>query len=122
MKLTKLIILKREKRRVKREYKLKLKQFKDDVIRRDSCVCCICRKVLIEPKSRHVHHILPNCPQYKYLSTDIRNGILLCPRCHRLGPNSVHQNSLYMSYWLQNNRPEQYIFLIGELLKFETKN
>lgn len=116
-KVTKLVLLKREKRKAKREYNLKLKQFKEDVIKRDNSTCCICGKVLTKPASKHVHHILPNCPKYKYLSTNPINGILLCPYCHKFSPNSVHQNSLFMGIWLQKNRPEQYQFLINELEK-----
>lgn len=115
-KITKKILKKREKRALKREYKLKLNNWKKEVKLRDNYCCQMCEKDLKDtPASQHPHHIIPNLPQYKELSTDIENGILLCPYCHKWSRESPHLNALYFNYWLSIKKPLQYNYLVNKL-------
>jgi len=117
-KILKSIIRKREKRKEKREFKERLAEWKKSIIRMDDFTCQICKNN-IEGRSLHVHHILPNKPKYKKFIMNKMNGILLCPYCHTLGPNAVHKNSLFFSFWLRKNRPQQYNYLINEMQKIQ---
>jgi hypothetical protein len=113
--LTKKQILKKEKRQLKRILKSRLEFFKYIVIKRDNDTCQMCNKKLIENKSKHVHHILPNTKKYFQLRDNPMNGVLLCPYCHRFSPMSPHQNSLYFGYWLKRHNRPQYDFLVSQL-------
>lgn len=41
----------------------------------------------------------------------LQNGICLCPRCHKFGPDSAHQ-SLVFYEWLRRAKPEQWDYLL----------
>ena len=116
-KITKAKLEKKEKRRLKREYKEKLREWARLVKERDNYTCQLCGKKLDEnkPAGLAAHHIIPRT--IKELSLDVNNGITLCSYCHHWSPFAVHQNCLYFSLWLQTNRKEQYDYLIGKLLE-----
>jgi len=115
MKVTKAIIKKKEKRAKKRLLKQQLEEWKLKIVERDNNRCQMCGKELIKSKSRNVHHILPNTKLYFDLRSDVNNGILLCPQCHRFSPNSPHQNSIYFAEFLKKNRSEQYYYLCSKI-------
>ena len=66
--------------------------------------CQVCGHV----KNRnHAHHIIPKHAN-KDLRHDIRNGICLCFRCHKVGPLAAHQNALFFNKWLRKNHNAQW--------------
>lgn len=113
-KITKALLKKRENRKLKRDYKQALKEFKEFCLLRDNYTCQVCRKSMKNDKSKcQVHHIIPKT--YKEYSTDVNNGIVLCYRCHKADKNSAHQNSLFFSLWLEKNKEDIYYYLISKL-------
>jgi len=84
-----------------------LKKWREEVLKRDKVTCQLCKK---KPNRIHCHHILPRL--IKELKYDVMNGIALCFRCHKVGKNSAHQNSLFFSQWLKKNKPLQYKYLM----------
>ena len=85
------------------------------ILNRDDYKCCMCNRDLLKasPITRAIHHILPR--QYKELFFDDMNLILLCSSCHHWHKTSPHQNALYFSLWLNENKKEQYEYLIKKL-------
>lgn len=81
-------------------------------------VCAVCGKVHGEPDPKtgkasfmNAHHIEPRatCAALRY---DPKNGILLCPSCHKFGRNSAHKGTIWFITWLQNNRKDQYDYVM----------
>lgn len=63
---------------------------------------------------KHPHHLVSECAvrfNYPELINDLKNGILLCSRCHKLAPDSAHEGALEFILWLEKNKPEQYLYL-----------
>jgi hypothetical protein len=58
------------------------------------------------------HHFysrdVKDCP----LKWDIRNGIAVCPSCHKFGNIAFHKNPLVCYEWLRNNQPEKHRFVL----------
>ena len=97
-KITKKLLRKLEKRRIKLEFlnwSLKVKE-RDDY----KCVICNSNKLI------HSHHILPR--EIKESRFDINNGITLCPKHHKFSLEiSPHRNPLVFILWLQEHRKKQ---------------
>lgn len=107
----------RGKKSQKKQDKINLNNWKLLVKKRDEFFCQMCGKDLSNsPRSQHAHHILPNMYKYKMYHTDIQNGILLCPYCHKFSPNSPHLNAFYFHEWMRVNKPTQYFYLLGKLV------
>ena len=49
------------------------------------------------------HHLVPR--QYKRFTYDLRNGIALCPHCHRFDPDSAHEYGAAWKLWLKWHYP-----------------
>lgn len=63
--------------------------------------CAVCGST----KMLNAHHLIPR--QIKQFKHDVRNGISLCPSCHRFSFKlSAHQNPIMFISWLNENRPE----------------
>ena len=77
---------------------------------RDGHRCQMCGNA-VSGKSLNVHHILPASKKYEALYDCINNLITLCPRCHRLSPDSAHRGSFVFTLWLEKNKPIQYNYL-----------
>ena len=75
--------------------------------------CEIC--ATLDPQDRvnytqlHPHHIVGR--QNKLLRWDIKNRIWLCSSHHVFGKDSVHNNPLWFTEWLKENRPKIYKYL-----------
>lgn len=119
-KITKAILKKREKNKQKREFKEKLEEWKQAVIKRDKHTCQKCRKRILSRRKQHTHHIisLQNVKRkYPELLTDINNGILLCGYCHKFAPDSCHQGGFEFTLWLKKNKYKQFRYLVTKRLK-----
>jgi len=114
-KILKSVLKMREKRANKRQLNIDIDKWKSDVKIRDGFTCQLCNKTILDNKSMHVHHIVPNVFNYKNLKSDIQNGILLCPYCHKWAPYSPHMNSILFAEWLKINRTEIYYYLLGKM-------
>ena len=113
-KITKAVLQKREKRLLKRELKNKLEKWKLAVVERDRGLCQKCLKSLPERKNQNVHHIISFQSikrKFPQLLEDIMNGILLCSFCHKWANDSPHQGGFEFTFWLENNKPAQYLYL-----------
>lgn len=89
-----------------------LKNWSRAVRDRDNNRCAICGC------SEHIqaHHII----QKKFdkdLRFDIQNGIALCPRHHSFGKWSAHMGSFFFHVWLEQNRPNQFAYLKGKMIR-----
>ena len=63
------------------------------------------------------HHIIPKeFKIFKELREDIKNGIALCPKCHRWGSCSAHYNGFAFNIWLLEHYPDTYTYLKARLL------
>lgn len=123
--INKKILLKRERRRLKKEYKIKLENWKLKVIERDKSTCQCCNKFLEERRQMHVHHIISLQSvkrNYPELLEDIMNGILFCYYCHKASPKSPHQGCFEFMMWFKNNKQEQYNYLYYFLLSKKAIN
>jgi len=101
---------KKERREAKRALKERWEIAKALASERDGHNCQMCRNH-VEGKSQNVHHILPEAKEYAELYDCLNNLITLCPRCHRLGPQSAHRSGFYFTLWLEKNKPMQYNYL-----------
>lgn len=109
------------KKQAKKQRRKDLEQWKLDVKERDNWTCRICKKDLkSSPHNCHAHHILDK-KNYKQFSTDIKNGITLCYRDHKVGPLAPHMNALFFSEWLKENDPEIFEYLIEALAQLYPK-
>jgi hypothetical protein len=118
-KILKSILKKREKRKFKREEKIKLEEWKTKVKMRDNYTCQVCKHqsgnlVL------NAHHILPNIKKskkYEVFKFDLNNGITLCVHCHKWSADSAHQNAIFFYNWLRKYRHPQLEYLEKALNK-----
>ena len=88
----------------------RLKQWREEVLKRDDYTCQISKK---KPNRCQVHHILPR--QIKELRYDVMNGIVLNFQNHKVGKFSAHNNALFFTSWLRKNKPEQYKYLMKKM-------
>jgi hypothetical protein len=115
-----------QKQQAAKEFRNQLRLWKSSIIERDKGICQRCNRDLNILKEdgklprKHPHHIISfNSVKrtFPQLIFDIRNGILLCARCHKDSPNSAHQSPLEFTLWLMENKSEQYNYLAGFLKK-----
>ena len=97
-----------KRKKEKRERINKDKEWAKLVKTRDNYTCQVCKK---QGKNQGInaHHIIPRI--VKELRHDLKNGITLCPSCHRWGKNSAHQNAIFFSEWLKENKFEIFKYL-----------
>ena len=80
-----------------------------------TCELCGKKKSDFNEKGVHekidAHHFLAkeikDCP----LKFDIRNGVAVCPFCHKFGIPSFHRDPIRTITWLMQNRPNDYAFV-----------
>lgn len=109
---------KKKKRIDKRLLKERIETWKLKVIERDKSICQKCGNFLPDRKHCHPHHILALQSvkrNYPELIDDINNGVLTCYFCHKIGPCSAHQGGFEFTFWLMQNKPEQYFYLLNYL-------
>jgi len=59
------------------------------------------------------HHLMNRDVRNSPLKFDIRNGIALCPRCHKWSPNNAfHSNPITTVAWLIKNDDYRYHFVL----------
>jgi hypothetical protein len=110
--------IRREKRRVKRELRDRIENWKLKVIERDNWTCQRTGKKLLTRKNCHPHHIISlNSVLKKYpsLIDDLNNGILLGYYAHKAAPFSAHQSGLEFSLWFKEKFPERYEYLANKI-------
>lgn len=69
--------------------------------------CAICGKENSKDAPLNAHHIMPR-QMFSGLRFDPKNGIALCPRCHKMGKFSAHKGGLWFAEWLRAHEPERY--------------
>jgi hypothetical protein len=119
-KVTKASLLKKEKRKIKKEFKLLWNELREKVKTNQNNKCYFdnCQREVFG-KSAHIHHIISR--DIKILKYDIFNLVLLCPSHHKLHPLSVHQTSIYFSEMLRIKEPDRYNYLIKRLEEYNRK-
>jgi hypothetical protein len=66
-----------------------------------------------KPTKIDAHHLMSRSVTDSPLKFDIRNGIAVCPFCHKFSPNnSFHNNAIVTTHWLKENRPDRYDFVL----------
>lgn len=114
------------KKQQKKEFYEKLKVWRQKIIERDNYSCQKCcedlNKIDAEGFSsqKDVHHVisLSSCKKnYPDLLFDINNGLLLCPRCHKIAPDSAHQSPIEFAIWFKTFRPVQYNYLVNFIMR-----
>ena len=77
------------------------------VRQRDGNKCLVCGNV----EYIQAHHVIPKerFPEYMF---EIMNGVSLCPSCHKYGSFSFHRHPCWSVLWLQENRPDQYAWVV----------
>ena len=94
----------------------KLKEWKNKVHERDNYKCLVCGNNLKNNlRNCHSHHILDK-KNFKDFKFDVMNGLTLCYRCHKVGPNSPHMNAIYFSDWLKKEYPEFYYHTLHRVI------
>jgi 5-methylcytosine-specific restriction endonuclease McrA len=92
----------------KAERRKKLKAWSALIRSRDGqCVVCGSNQYL------QAHHLLSKT-QYKELALDLDCGVTLCSGCHRFRKHSAHQNGIWFSRWLEQNRNAQWSWAINK--------
>ena len=111
-KIKKSVLRKREKRKLKREAKSKLREWVKKIKERDNYSCQVCGKDVKygAPQNCQAHHILDK-KNYPELRTDVNNGITLCYRDHKVSKFAPHLNALSFIVWLIRHKPSQYFYL-----------
>lgn len=71
--------------------------------------CAICGK----RERANAHHIIPRT--FKDTRWDFKNGILLCPKHHKLGKYSAHKHPLWFVTWLANSDWDKFNYLLNKL-------
>lgn len=117
-KITKKQELKKIKRKNKIEFNKKWKAIRELVKFGQDNKCYICDKEVFG-KSAHIHHIIDR--RILELFFNLNNLVLLCPRCHKLDPYSVHNSSLYFVEILKNKEPKRYEYLT-DFIKMHVHN
>ena len=83
-----------------------IKEWSSFVKARDLYKCVICG----DTKLLNAHHIIPK--EDKLMSTELINGISLCPKHHKFDiVISAHRNPLAFYVWLNENRHEEFEYL-----------
>lgn len=59
------------------------------------------------------HHLFSRNIKDAILKFDIRNGIAVCPICHKWGSNSFHRNPITTITWFQEQYPDRYTFILN---------
>ena len=67
-------------------------------------ICQVCKR---RAHNNNAAHIIPKHAN-PILRHDIRNGICLCFRCHKVGPLAFHQNPLWFNKWMRRNKYKQW--------------
>ena len=90
-----------------------LREWANKVKERDGkCVICGRTEGVLQ-----AHHIIPKgIPDYKF---DVDNGITLCFQHHKGKQYSAHQNAVWFSVWLRDNRPDLYEYTQRKLDKLQ---
>jgi hypothetical protein len=120
------------KKAIKKEKKIKLtplpklrrkllKLWSENVREKNNFTCAFCgtqkgdiNKFNPELKSRvDAHHLLQkeikDCP----LKYEIKNGISLCPSCHKFnGEHSAHKSPIVFYNWFREKYPNEYDFIL----------
>lgn len=102
---------KKSKKTIEKE---KHKKWREKVLERDNHKCQICKRT--EGKL-DVHHIIPK--QFKEFKYDVKNGIVLCFRHHKMGGFSVHQNALFFCAFLVEHKRSQCKYLLTKLYELD---
>lgn len=102
--------------KAKLDLKKKDQVWSKTVRERDGNKCVLCGE---SPKALNAHHILPK-EFYPTLRHEEMNGISVCPmKCHR---REAHWNGVVFAIWLQENRPEQWAWVVANRkLRMEVK-
>lgn len=82
-----------------------------------SCEYCGIKKGTLnkndKPTKIDAHHLMNRDVSGSPLKFDIRNGIALCPRCHKWSPNDAfHSNPITTVSWLIKNNDPRYNFVL----------
>lgn len=86
------------------------------VMERDNEECAVCHK---GPRYLNLSHILPE--EFRQFNEDIDNLLMLCPKHHKLGKYSCHNNPIWFIKWLSKHRPEQYWIALDRLRLLDEK-
>lgn len=71
--------------------------------------CAVCGESDSKAHPLNAHHIMPR-QNFSGLRFDPRNGIALCPKCHKFGRLSAHKGGIWFAWWLEQHRAPQYKF------------
>ena len=95
----------------KKQFKLDFINARSAMIVRDGGKCVFCKKVV------GVHyqtcHIIPQ--EFKATHNEVDNLLLACFYHHKVGKYSMHNHPLWVSKWLQINRPGQYAWVMERI-------
>jgi len=108
--------VKSKKYKVKQDKKLEKKKDREwtkeiGLIYNRTCVICGSTKL------PNAHHIIPKT--FKETRWDKKNGIILCPKCHKFGKYSAHKHPLWFTMYLINNHARQATYLINKIKEIE---
>jgi 5-methylcytosine-specific restriction endonuclease McrA len=77
---------------------------------RDGNKCVVCKTT----EHLNAHHILEK-RYYGAIKYDPNVGVTVCAKCHLFSKYSAHKNGVWFTLWLQENRPEQYDWILKNL-------
>lgn len=82
-----------------------------------SCEYCGIKKGTLnkndKPTKIDAHHLMNRDVHNSPLKFDVRNGIALCPTCHKWSPNNAfHSNPITTVAWLIANNDSRYQFVL----------
>lgn len=82
-----------------------------------TCEYCGAKKGDINKNQKKIkidaHHLFSRNIKDAVLKFDIRNGIAVCPSCHKFGSNSFHRNPIITIIWLQKNHFDRLDFVLN---------
>lgn len=112
----------------KRDIKNRIDAWKNEIKKANFCEKCGVDFRILKANGKvrykHPHHIISEGAvreTYKELIDDLKNGILLCARCHKLSNDSAHEGGFEFTFWLAKNKPEQYNYLKSFLENYKNK-
>lgn len=119
-KISKVLIRKREERRIKREQKQKYKDFVKFIKERDNYTCQISGKSFknSKPQALPVCHIISK-ENYPELMLNPNNVLCLSFYHHLNSPLSTHLDGFAFSLWFKDKFPKRFRYLKGWLKKNE---
>jgi len=119
-KISKSILKKREQRRIKRENKLKFKEFVKKIKERDNYTCQISGKYLkdADPRALPMVHVLSK-ENYPSLKMDENNVLCLSFYHHKNSPLSPHLDGFVFVDWFKHKFPLRYKYLMRWLRKWQ---